>query len=1569
MNLIHPKWHEFKREKDYLRAIFLIFISVPMFSNAAPVRGVSGDRWADRVLGQLDFAGLTGGAASSNRVNRPGGVFVDRASSPNRLYVYDANNNRILGFSNINTLQPNQNAAAGFGADIVLGQSDFIHTYSNGDTQLQDFPGFNFASYLSLTDPLPTPNASSLCLLDPRVVSPGESGSFATLATDSQGNLYVPDFYNNRVLRYDAPTYAGQPASHVWGQADFSGYQPNRGGSPTNSTFCFPNSRGFIIAGVAIDNWGHLWVADAGNNRVMRFPNPNAPNPGVPSPTADLILGQTGVPATLDTDWNHVYYPGSVRVDGQGNVFVADGPPSATRSDQGGRVLIFKPTSFSAGVPQYTSGQTASGWVTAGLSWPTGLELDPSGDLWVNNSHLQVIQYHMDFSVNPPTGTPAKVLLTAQVWMGGGASDPTSADGPDFTNYAYPVGSTLTTLWGSFFHCNFGGIGVDSAGDVFVSFMDPLADVWRYPAPIPNLGTLPPGQTHAADITVFKPLQNPQAGSYNNAITDYTVGGLGLVVAPSAGVTQLIVGDRNRLMYWNLDYANSPSLGLTNGKAADGFAGTTPSTVNYFAGLEFGRIAADQVSPQSHLWVVRGSNSSQVHLEYYNLPLTSFQTPVASLNSPIPLLGGGSVVLGTRLDGITVDPTGTYLWITDRGNNRVLRVRNPITNPMVDIIIGQPNATATAVNQGGTMAANTLNRPGSVTYDHHGNLYISDFSLEADGNSRILEYDAANIQNNSPTSPRFNLSADHVYERGGNFTGGDCSGFNTNLSICAPFGPGFTSQDDEMVVGNIGYGGSRWPVVFDNPLTNFDTPSSYLNDFLSLGYTATFDSQDNLFLIDPDRSRLLIYWHPFSPNLSPTPTSTAVFTSTPTPTPTSCSCPTALLIYGSAGSGNGQWNGANQLALGTTNGTPYLYVADINNNRVDKFNASTGAWVANFSGAGFNSPYAVALSADGNHLFVGNANGNSVVKLDVTTGASVTAFSANHPIALAVDPLTGDVYASDDTTVRKFHEISTNNYVQVAVMGIPGSMGSATNQFHSPQGILAQGNDVFVADSFNGRIVRWTTTDGVNYAYAETVYSNTAGTAPGQMVLEPGTSRVHAASINNLGYLVFDQSTTPWTLLFQCSPGGSNNDRGIAVDATGVYLTTSNQGPRKFSKVAPACYAAVTLPTHTPTPDPTQVSPTFTHTPDPTPIPPTLTDTPDPTPIPPTFTYTPDPTPIPPTFTYTPDPTPVLPTFTHTPDPTPVPPTSTFTPLPPTATFTWTPTATSIPCGISAWAGTETSPIKQGSAGGHTYIYTSTANSGVKQFTVNVPACGRYKMVAQVNAGSSSSNSWTVEILTKTDTNGLGPDICDVKPPFGVWQTQDVNGRNGGPVDSGVTRHWNLAAGTYTLRWSGRETNTLLECFNLVLEATCTPTKTFTPTKTRTPTVTRTPTRTLTPTKTATPTKTPTPGGMVSTLGSSDNPSPTPAGMGPLLIPNPADGTVPVKLQGLDLEPGAPVKVQVFTLSYRKIWEQVIPPTSSHDAVEIPLSDQWGTPLANGLYFVIASAGSERWTGKLMVLR
>ncbi len=156
--------------------------------------------------------------------------------------------------------------------------------------------------------------------------------------------------------------------------------------------------------------------------------------------------------------------------------------------------------------------------------------------------------------------------------------------------------------------------------------------------------------------------------------------------------------------------------------------------------------------------------------------------------------------------------------------------------------------------------------PGNVTLDPLGNVYVSDDSLEINGNFRLLEFDASSFPDNWPTA-LFGIPATRVFGRNGSFTDSNCELFSQVYNFflaCAPLQPAFTS-DGQMVVGAMGYLGSRFPLVYKTPLTS-DQPDTYLNDFSSYGgYSAVFDSNNDLYVADLDRARVLVYRQPLPP--------------------------------------------------------------------------------------------------------------------------------------------------------------------------------------------------------------------------------------------------------------------------------------------------------------------------------------------------------------------------------------------------------------------------------------------------------------------------------------------------------------------------------------------------------------------------------------------------------------------------------------------------------------------------------------------------------------------------------
>jgi hypothetical protein len=64
------------------------------------------------------------------------------------------------------------------------------------------------------------------------------------------------------------------------------------------------------------------------------------------------------------------------------------------------------------------------------------------------------------------------------------------------------------------------------------------------------------------------------------------------------------------------------------------------------------------------------------------------------------------------------------------------------------------------------------------------------------------------------------------------------------------------------------------------------------------------------------------------------------------------------------------------------------------------------------------------------------------------------------------------------------------------------------------------------------------------------------------------------------------------------------------------------------------------------------------------------------------------------------------------------------------------------------------------------------------------------------------------------------------------------------------------------------------------------------------------------------------------------------------------------------------VKLQIFTAAFRKVQEEDLGDLSAgNQTTTFELKDHWGRSLANGLYYVVISQGSQRTVGKLLVVK
>ncbi|MDP3278770.1 MAG: hypothetical protein Q8Q09_26500 [Deltaproteobacteria bacterium] len=234
--------------------------------------------WTDRsvaigVYGQPNDSlaiANRGGVPSAGSLNNPRGVFATEST----VYVADTQNHRVLMF---------RRAVPAGDAVGVLGQADFVQVSRNRGGAV---------SARTLNAP---------------------EGIFA----DST-HLYVADSGNHRVLVWNTPTpTSGQPADAVLGQATFVGNEGNRGMSATSA-----NAMLFPIGMLGIS--GALYVADSGNNRVLRFDR--APRPGEDL-SASIVLGQASATsrqaAVLADNLELLAGPIALAQDGV-NLFVLD---------------------------------------------------------------------------------------------------------------------------------------------------------------------------------------------------------------------------------------------------------------------------------------------------------------------------------------------------------------------------------------------------------------------------------------------------------------------------------------------------------------------------------------------------------------------------------------------------------------------------------------------------------------------------------------------------------------------------------------------------------------------------------------------------------------------------------------------------------------------------------------------------------------------------------------------------------------------------------------------------------------------------------------------------------------------------------------------------------------------------------------------------------------------------------------------------------------------------------------------------------------------------------------------
>ncbi len=330
------------------------------------------------IAGQDGIPGTYNGPGNGARFNYPSGLALDGSGD---VYVADFDNNQIREISTGDSvsvpygqISANAGAVNGVGNNSSFFDPNDVAIDGTGNVYVAD-SGNNLVRKINTAGLVTTFSAGTAleAFLRPEGV-----------AVDGSGNVYVADSGNDVIWKViPTGTAGGGTATLIAGEYGVAGYV---NGKASTAEFNDPVS-------VAVDSFGHIFVADLGNDVIREISGTSAA-----TYTVSTAAGQAHVTGYIDGLETKALFnrPIGLAIDGSNNIYVADSQVPPVNSTDAGNDILRRVTP--TGVVSTLAGGVGVDGTDDGTGGQVqfyslqGLAITGTGPLYIADTYNQVIR-------------------------------------------------------------------------------------------------------------------------------------------------------------------------------------------------------------------------------------------------------------------------------------------------------------------------------------------------------------------------------------------------------------------------------------------------------------------------------------------------------------------------------------------------------------------------------------------------------------------------------------------------------------------------------------------------------------------------------------------------------------------------------------------------------------------------------------------------------------------------------------------------------------------------------------------------------------------------------------------------------------------------------------------------------------------------------------------------------------------------------------------------------------------------------------------------------------------------